>query len=110
GRGAINRLPVPNDLPTNIHLGQQGKHILGHNNFDPKRSPLTANPDDLLAGVHGGQYPIVRTDLRGNPVADFGSDIGSYVQQGQAGVPTRYGTIHYGKNGAHVVPANPNIN
>lgn len=60
--------------------------------------------------MHGGQYPIVRTDLRGNPVADFGSDIGSYVQQGQAGVPTRYGTIHYGKNGAHVVPANPNIN
>ena len=51
-----------------------------------------------------------QTEPRGNPVVDFGSDIGSYVQQGQAGVSTRYGTVHYGSKGAHVVLANRDIN
>jgi hypothetical protein len=97
-------LPVPENLPKNIHLGQQGKHIPGHNNFTPGRSPLAdgVNPQQLLDGVHSGGYPIIRMTPRGQPVVDFGKAIGQFDGKG-----TQFGIIHYGKNGAHIVPANP---
>ena len=106
-----NRVPVPDDLPTNIHMGGQGKHIPGHNNYDPSRSTLTADPQDLLAGVHSGQYPIIRSIPRGNStsnIVDFGRPIGDFKVDGVLVGPTRYGQIVQGKNGAHIIPANPN--
>jgi hypothetical protein len=101
---AIKRLEVPESLSKNIHSGQQGKHILGHNNFVPGRSPLIEgiDPQKLLDGIHLGQYPIVRVTPRSQPIVDFGFPIGLYE-----GNPTRYGIIHSGRNGAHIVPANP---
>ncbi|MFT7561887.1 MAG: RHS repeat-associated protein [Flavobacteriales bacterium] len=97
-------LAVPKNLPKNIHPGQQGKHIPGHNNFTPGRSPLAegVNPQKLLDGVQSGAHPIVRMTPRGQPVVDFGKTIGQ--TQGKA---TQFGIIHHGKNGAHIVPANP---
>ncbi|UZH09852.1 MULTISPECIES: polymorphic toxin type 50 domain-containing protein [unclassified Halomonas] len=98
------RLPVPENLPENIHPGQQGKHIPGHNNFTPGRSPLAEgiNPQQLLDGVHDGTHSIVRMTPRGQPVVDFGKTIGQFEGNG-----TQFGIIHHGKNGAHIVPANP---
>ena len=98
-------LPVPENLGKNIHDGEQGKHIPGHSNYDPSkgRSILTANAGELLDGVHSGKYPIVR--MAGDkPVVDFGKSIGNY---GVNGPSTKYGIVHSGKNGAHIVPANP---
>ena len=104
-------LPVTDDLPRNIHSGQQGKHIEGHNNFDPSRSVLTENPQELLDGIHSGRYPVVREIVRGNSISrfvDFGKPIGSFKRQDGSTVgPTRYGQVVHGKNGAHIVPANP---
>ncbi len=95
---------IPENLPENIHPGQQGKHIPGHNNYVPGRSPFAEgiNPQTLLDGVHSGKYPIIRVTPRNQPVVDFGTNIGTYE-----GKPTQYGIIHFGKNGAHIVPANP---
>lgn len=103
-RIAPKRIPVPKNLPKNIHSGQQGKHIPGHNNFTPGRSPLAkgVNPQKLLDGVQNGFYPIVRMTPRGQPVVNFGKTIGQFKGKG-----TQFGIIHHGKNGAHIVPANP---
>jgi len=95
---------VPDSIPKKIHPGQQGKHIPGHNNFTPGRSPLAEGVDaqKLLDGVHSGAYPIVRMTPRNQPVVDFGKAIGEF--EGKA---TQFGIIHHGKKGAHIVPANP---
>ena len=100
---ATTRLPVPKDLPTNIHMGQQGKHIRGHNNYIEGRSYLIEGigPGELLDGVHSGKYPIVGNGSRGNPIVEFGRPIGV---DGRTGEVVTRGQIHYGKNGAHIVP------
>jgi hypothetical protein len=105
GNDATNKLPVPDNLGKNIHTGAQDKHIPGTNNYDPTkgRSILTADPVELLNGVHSGKYPVVR--MAGDkPIVDFGKPIGTY---GGNGPQTQFGTIHSGKNGVHIVPANP---
>jgi hypothetical protein len=91
-----------------IHAGQQGKHIPGHNNQIPGRSTLNPGVDaqKLLDGVHSGTYKIVSQSARGQPVVDFGRVIG---MDAASGLPTRYGTVHSGKGGAHIVPANPKL-
>ncbi|MHC2148965.1 two-partner secretion domain-containing protein [Pseudomonas sp. 210_17 TE3656] len=103
GPKEISKLPVPNDLPTKIHMGQQGKHIKGHNNFEEGRSYFNdgVDPAELLGGVHSGKYPVVGAGARGNPIVDFGRPIGV---DGRTGQSVTRGQIHYGKNGAHIVP------
>ncbi|MDO9426995.1 MAG: polymorphic toxin type 50 domain-containing protein, partial [Methylobacterium sp.] len=99
GKGIVN----PNGLPTNIHMGQQGKHIRGHNNFQEGRSYFNdgVDPTELLAGVHSGKYPVIGTGKRGNPIVDFGRPIGV---DGATGQSVTRGQIRYGRNGAHIVP------
>lgn len=98
-------LPVPPDLPKHIHADAQGKHVPGHRNYNPNndRSVLHESAEQLLSGVHSGQYKILRM-AGSKPIVDFGRPIGKY---GKNGPTTQYGIIHYGKNGAHIVPANP---
>jgi RHS repeat-associated protein len=93
-------------IATNINTGMQGKHTPGHNNYDPTRSPLNkdVNPQSLLDGFHQGANPTVGRGVRGDPIVDFGKPIGTAMP---ANVQTQYGTIHSGKEGAHVVPADP---
>lgn len=103
GVKATGKLPVPNDLPKNIHAGRPGKNIRGHNNFQEGRSYFNngVDPAELLGGVHSGKCPIVGAGARGNPVVDFGRPIGV---DGRTGQPVTKGQIRYGKNGAHIVP------
>ena len=101
-------LPVPKDLPKNIHMGQQGKHIKGHNNYMKGRSTLLddVDPQKLLDGVHSGDYKIIGKGSRGNPIVDFGKPIG---RDGKTGELTQYGQLHSGKSGTHIVPHNKNL-
>jgi len=94
------------NVASSIHAGQQGKHVLGHNNFLPGRSYLNegVDPQKLLNGAHAGEFPVVGYGSRGQPIVDFGKNIGV---DGTSGLTTRYGTIHSGKSGAHIVPTNP---
>lgn len=39
--------------------------------------------------------------LRGNPIVDFGRVVGV---DGRTGLPVTRGQVHYGENGAHIVP------
>jgi filamentous hemagglutinin len=92
-----------------IHMGRQGKHIPGHNNFEPGRSVLTADPEALAPRAGTG------TQVRRTPVGQPGSlervvfddVIGDYVDKSGAAAPTRVGIIHYSRDGIHIVPARP---
>ncbi len=92
---------------TNINHGSQGKHMPNAHNFDPMRSSLNPdiNPKSLLDAFHNGTHPTIGKSLRGGfPVVDFGKPIGTSMP---ANVQTNFGTMHTGKNGAHIVPADP---
>jgi hypothetical protein len=97
---------VLDDIAANIHPGQQGKHVPGHNNFLTGRSAIEngIDPQALLDGAHSGKYSVVGAGSRGQPVVDFGVPIGV---DAASGLPTRFGTIHSSKTGAHIVPTNP---
>jgi hypothetical protein len=96
-----------------IHPGQQGKHIPGHNNFDPAagRSGLThPDPQTLLNKGAGTGTPLNKLTpgtAGSKEVVDFGEVIGIYYKNGVKVGPTTRGTIHYGAGGAHIVPAPP---
>ena len=91
--------------PSKIHMGKQGKHIPGHNNFQPGKSELThPDPQSLLdkgtgTGVRHGTKEVV----------DFREEIGTYVALDGTRMTTTRGTIHNDSKGnAHIVPADPN--
>ena len=73
-----------------IHPGQQGKHIVGHNNFKSGRSILKAEPAELAKRAGTGS-PVNKVP-RGQPGfrerVQFDDVIGDFVQDGVA-TPTR---------------------
>ncbi|MCC7385292.1 MAG: VCBS repeat-containing protein [Deltaproteobacteria bacterium] len=95
------------DVPK-IHMGQQGKHLPHHNNFQPGRSVLRADPHELAK--RAGTGTPVNEVPRGQPGfrerIEFEEVIGDFVKNGVA-MPTRNAIIHYGKEGIHIVPAAP---
>jgi hypothetical protein len=99
-------MPVAAGEKVALELGKQGKHIPGHNNYIPGRSPLThKNPQGLLNDFAGKGQPVGSVP-RGQPGfkerVNFGQVIGEINGQ-----PTTNGIIHYSKDGAHIVPATP---
>jgi RHS repeat-associated protein len=98
---------------TKIEEGKQGKHVPGHNNFEPGKSELThPNPQSLIdehkgTGQQVGSTPVGEAGSRER--VDFGTNIGVYVDPatGQRS-PTTNGIIHESKKGVHIVPARPN--
>jgi hypothetical protein len=95
-----------------IHWGKQGKHILGHNNYEKGRSILThPDPQDLLdrgahTGTQIGSIPVGQAGSK--ELVDFGEEIGLTDDSGQM-VPTNHGVIHYAADGtAHIVPTRSN--
>ena len=95
-----------------VHDGQQGKHVPGHNNYDPgkNRSILTADPEELMSRSGTGRsmrdIPIPEPGSR--EMIDFGEVIGYHVDPSTGTqTPTQWGWITYGKNGGHIVPVNP---
>ena len=102
--------PLGLSISTVIHMGQQGKHIVGHNNFIPGRSILTANPQDLLDSFHQGNIQSSRSISQNKEKVHFNSNIGSCVDKDTGDeTPTEWGIIHSSKKGAHIVPALPDI-
>ncbi|MFN8672285.1 MAG: polymorphic toxin type 50 domain-containing protein [Candidatus Sericytochromatia bacterium] len=105
--------PVPKPtLNTKIEIGKQEKHIPGKNNFEAGKSEITISVSELqsLVNKYAGKGTLKGKTPLGQPgskeVVDFGKVIGYHVDP-VTGVktPTTKGTIHYSKNGVHVVPA-----
>lgn len=90
---------------------QQNKHIRGKHNFDSKKSEWThSNPEGLLKKYAGTGQRV--QGIPGDPGyrerVDFGEVIGYYINDEKREKKlTTIGTIHYSKQGAHIVPAQP---
>lgn len=98
-----------NGFTTRLHDDAQGKHIIGHKNYDAgkNRSILNGtleNAQKLISersgtGVWHGDH---------KEAVDFGRVIGTWVDPiTEEQCQTSRGTIHYSKKGAHIVPAKP---
>ena len=92
-----------------IHEGKQGKHIVGHNNYDGKSYLAEeVDPQELVDAYHGtGDYKI--TSPNKNWVKKefvFGKDTMEFVVDEviREVTPTRYFSIHYSNEGTHIVP------
>lgn len=100
-----------------INKGQQNKHIEGTNEYKTaasssgtQRSVLTADPQSLLPQLGSGQQvgKLSVGQAGSKERVDFGKVIGNYVDKDTGtSLPTTKGIVHYGKDGAHIVPARP---
>ncbi len=90
----------------NIHEGKQGKHIPSHNNYKEGKSILTISLDEAqdLVNKFSGHGDAVSDNKE---KVNFGKIIGFYVSSDGTKEPTTMGTIHYSKDGTHIVPAIP---
>jgi hypothetical protein len=91
--------------------GQQGKHIEGAQNYEPRRSTLTADPTSLLSKFAGhgeqvGNIPVGQPSSRER--FDAGQVIGVWRnREGTLEMLTTRGIIQYAKDGAHIIPSRP---
>jgi tetratricopeptide (TPR) repeat protein len=97
-----------------IHEGQQGKHIVGHNNYTNVGSKSIfehKDPQGLCDNFAG-------TGIKANngvpgmagyrERVNFKEIIGTHVDPiTEVKTPTTWGIIHYGKDGVHIVPSLP---
>ena len=97
-----------------VNVGQQNKHIPGTNEYKnalnngQTKSILYGDINDIqsLLNQKAGTGKFLGTNKER---VDFGKVIGQYIDpETGIGVETTKGIIHYGKNGAHIVPARPN--
>ncbi|MDR1184050.1 MAG: hypothetical protein LBK67_04565 [Coriobacteriales bacterium] len=94
-------------FPATLHEGRQGKHMPGHNNYVKGRSIFYGSTEDAqrLIREFGG-----RGTWRGKnkETVDFGRIIGKHIDRDTGeSTATKWGTIHYSKSGAHIVPSRP---
>ena len=94
-------------FPKKIHIGKQGKHILGHNNYQKGKSILNISTSDAqkLINKYSGKGKKIGTSRE---TVNFKKIIGKYVdpKTGKS-FDTTVGTIHYSKSGTHLVPEKP---
>lgn len=100
-----------NDTVKTIHSGKQDKHIKGTNNYIPGRSYLTVSREEAqrLVNRYAGTGEIKRTKagvFKNLEVCIADSIIGVDVDP-DTGIEqkTHKFTIHYSKDGTHIVPA-----
>jgi tetratricopeptide (TPR) repeat protein len=97
-----------------IHWDKQGKHIVGHRNYDlsMRRSIFVHADPQRLSNEFAGKGIRMKDMHPGMPgykeVVDFNEFIGYYFDfSTREKIPTTRGTIHYAKDGVHIVPAKP---
>lgn len=103
-----------NGYDAKVNVGQQNKHIPGTNEYKnalnngKTKSIMYGDANDIqnLLNDQAGTGDFIGTNKER---VNFGQVIGQYVDPNTGiGVETTMGIIHYGKKGAHIVPARPN--
>lgn len=99
---------LPSDV-LKVDMGNQGKHLLEHNNYMNGRSILDADPEALLNHFKSGNVWSVQTINAVKTRIDFGTGIGTFrdVNLGGAAFQTTKAIMITGKNGVHFVPSRP---
>ena len=114
GGGTSESGKTVNGFETKVNVGQQKKHIPGTNEYINEinngrtKSIMDGGIDDIqnLLDNYAGTGQFVGANKER---VDFGQVIGQYVNPNTGvGTDTTIGIIHYGNNGAHIVPARPN--
>ncbi|HBI73624.1 MAG TPA: phage head morphogenesis protein [Lachnospiraceae bacterium] len=98
------------EIPKEVIIGKQGKHIIGHNNYISGRSYVTISENEIqeLVNQYAGTGKIQR-DSKGNwinqEIVDFKKTVGVSVDNITSHEKeTSMVKIHYSKNGVHIVP------
>ncbi len=97
--------------PDKINPDDQANHVPGSKGVKEGRSAVTHPDVDRLYDTWRGRGEPTNRILRGQPGFrerfDTGGEIVGIHRDGKTGIetPTTRGTIHYDKNGAHIVPA-----
>lgn len=110
----ISRKAVLQHANLKINWDQQGKHVSGYHNYEPKsRRSILLHPDPqkLIEKSAGTGIKVGKAEvgtLNFKEIVDFGEFIGYDVdfKTGEKTV-TSWGKIHYGANGVHIVPTKP---
>ena len=96
--------------PKDIHIGKQGKHILGHNNYINGRSYLTVSieeVEELIKKYAGtGKFELQRNgEVKNKELIECNKNIGVNInnETGELTETNRF-YIHYSKDGVHIVP------
>ena len=95
-----------------LHEGKQGKHVVGHNNFQQGKGEVDMQTaSNILNDFQGTGQKIERDGKIVKEIVDTqGKYNGIFIDKdtGQRSITSRF-TIHYDSKGtAHIVPANPN--
>ncbi len=95
--------------PKTIEIGKQGKHIVGHNNYQQGKSVLTITIDEAQEFVNKyAGHGVIRRTADGRwthkEVIDTGRIIGYCVTFSGEKIDTTMAVIHYSKKGVHIVP------
>lgn len=98
-------------MSVKVNVSNQTKHIKGSHNFEAGKSYVLGNLEDcqtLISELYGtGQALTNRRNEFNNKERVRASRVfGVYVdKETKQESKTRYGIIHYGKAGAHIIPA-----
>lgn len=98
-------------ISVKVNVSNQTKHIKGSHNFELGKSYVLGNIEDcqtLISELYGtGQALMNRHNEFNNKERVRASRVfGVYVdKETKQESKTRYGIIHYGKAGAHIIPA-----
>jgi len=97
-----------------IHDGQQGKHIVGHNNYvlDGTKSIFDHTDPQGLCDKFAGTGIKANSGVPGmagyKELVNFKESIGKHVdRRTKVQTPTTWGIVHYGNKGVHIVPTLP---
>ncbi len=100
-----------------ITWDKQGKHVVGHKNYNPSPEFIRGifeHPDaQLLIDKFAGKGKRKNNYIPGLPgyveQVDFGEHIGYYIHKDRPHIKlqTNKGTIRYAKDGVHIVPSDP---
>ncbi len=108
-----NNRKTVNGFKAEVNAGQQNKHIPGTNEYKnavnngQTKSIMYGDKNDIqnLLDKKAGTGKFIGDNKER---VDFGQVIGEYVDPGTGNKErTTIGIIHYGKRGAHIVPARP---
>ena len=104
----LKRIVHGKEVNVNIHVGRQGKHIIGHNNYLKGRSIFNGTMEEAqkLVDEFAGKGQLLSNGI--SERVNFGKIIGNFIDnETKLKIPTTWGIIKYSKEGVHIVPSNP---
>lgn len=99
-------------ISAQVNIGNQTKHIKDSHNFIEGKSYILGNLEDcqtLISELYGTGQALVKGnngEFNNKERVRASREFGVYVnEETKQESKTRYGIIHYGKAGAHIIPA-----